>query len=636
MKSNSIDRMWAGFKGDRHELAAHISSLPDSPGVYVFRGQGGEVLYVGKAINLRSRVRSYFASNLPVKTEALMSRVEGLEVIVVDSEAEAFILEANLIKKHRPRYNILLRDDKQYPYLRINLNDEWPTVSVVRRMNKDGARYFGPFTRPGSVRETLSFLRRIFPYRTCSDKSLAQTSRPCLNYHIGRCLGPCTGELSREAYMETMGEVVKFLEGRHREVRNRLEKRMLELAANLDFENAARARDRIRALDDVTERQKAVLSDMKDRDVLGLARSGKHAFVALLPVRQGKLMGREGFVLTGSELDDDPEIIRAFITQYYPNAPFVPKEIVIPVSLQDSEEISRYIGAKLRTPKRGVLKELVGMAGENARAMMDTGMPRYKREAGEQMKAMEDLAEALNLPNLPTRIEGYDISNISGREAVASMVVLQDGKPDKSSFRRFRIKTGDKPNDVAMMQEALWRRFRKGLDERAELEAKGSTLFRKSKFAVFPDLVVVDGGKGQVNAGKQVLDELGLDIPVVGLAEKNEELFLPGAKEPIVLPRDSGALFLVMRLRDEAHRFALAYHRKLRQKQALHSELSDIPGLGPARIRRLLRAFGSVNAIRSASVEDLRKTEGIGPHLAETIYEYFNKPRMASGDPEEN
>lgn len=426
--------------------------------------------------------------------------------------------------------------------------------------------------------------------------------------------------------MEIINEVVKFLEGKHKDVRDRLERRMRELAASLDFENAARVRDRIKALDDVTERQKVVLSDMKDRDVLGLARSGQYAFVALLPVRQGKLMGREGFVLTGSELDDDAEVIRAFITQYYPNAPFVPEEIIIPVEVQDQEELGKYIGARVRTPKRGVLKDLVGMASDNAVAMMDTSIPKYKREAAEHLQAMQDLARALNLPNLPARIEGYDISNIQGKEAVASMVVLQDGKPDKSSYRRFRIKTGDRPNDVAMMQEVLWRRFKRGLDDRAAMEDGGDTFGKKSKFAVFPDLIVVDGGKGQVNAAKQVLDELGLDIPVAGLAERNEELFLPGVKDPIVLPRDSGALFLVMRLRDEAHRFALAYHRKLRHKRVLRSELSDIPGLGPARIKELLRTFGSVDAIRKASVEDLQKAQGIGPHLAKTIYEHFNKP----------
>lgn len=626
MKGNSLNRMWAGITGNRYELGNQVSELPDSPGVYVYRGEGGEVLYVGKARNLRNRVRSYFGSNLSLKTEALMSRVEGLEIIVVDSEAEALILESNLIKKHKPRYNILLRDDKHYPYLRVNLNDEWPTVSVVRRMSKDGARYFGPFTRSGSVRETLSFLRRIFPYRTCSDRSFAQVSRPCLNYHIGRCLGPCTGEIDRGAYMETVHEVVRFLEGRHKDVRDSLERRMLDLARNLDFENAAKVRDRISALDDVTQRQKIVLNDMKDRDVLGLARSGKYAFVALLPVRKGKLLGREGFVLTGTELDESEEIIRAFITQYYPNASFVPKEIAIPVLLPDEEEINEYIGTRVRTPRRGILKELVAMASDNARAMMVAGMPKYEREAQEHLKAMEDLAKALHLRCLPRRIECYDISNISGKEAVASMVVLDGGKPEKPSYRRFRMKTGDKPNDVAMMQEVLWRRFKRGLNERAEIGAQGNTLLRKSKFAVFPDLVIVDGGKGQVNAAKQVFGELELDIPLVGLAERNEELFLPGKRDPVVLPRDSGALFLVVRLRDEAHRFALSYHRTLRKKKALDTVLSDIPGLGPVKIKQLLRTFGSVDSIRQASLEELQKAKGIGPQIARSIYDYFNKP----------
>ena len=624
MEGSFLNRIGAGFAGNRQELAARVGELPVEPGVYVYRGEGGEVLYVGKAGNLRNRVRSYFASNLPVKTEALMSRVEGLEVIVVDSEAEALIFESNLIKKHRPRYNILLRDDKQYPYLRINLNDEWPKISVVRRMKKDGARYFGPFTRPGSVRETLIFLRRVFPYRTCSDRSLAQAVRPCLNYHIGRCLGPCTGEVSRETYMEMIQGLVKFLEGRHKDVRKGLEKQMLALAQNLSFEKAAKVRDRINALDDVTERQKIVLTDMKDRDILGLSRSGKHAFVALLPVREGKLVGREGFVLTGTEMDEDKEILRAFLTQYYPKASFVPKEIVIPFSLDEDEDINDYIGARLRTPKRGIFKDLVVMARDNAKAMMVAGMPKYEREHKEHLKAMEDLREALGLERLPERIEGYDISNISGKEAVASMVVLDGGKPDKSFYRRFRMKAAGKPNDVLMMQEVLWRRFKRGLEERVELGGTAGTLLRKSKFAIFPDLVIVDGGKGQVNGAKMVLDELGIDIPLAGLAEKNEELYLPGAKDSVVLPRDSGALFLVVRLRDEAHRFALSYHRRLRDKGTLDTALSEIPGLGPAKIKGLLTTFGSLEAIKEASEKDLQRAKGIGPLLARTIHEHLS------------
>ncbi len=625
MENNGLNRVRAGFAGDREELADRITDLPVSCGVYIYRGQGGEILYVGKAANLRSRVRSYFSSNLSLKTEALMSRVQGLEIIVVDSEAEALILEANLIKKHKPRYNILLRDDKQYPYLRIDLNEQWPTVSVVRRMSKDGARYFGPFTRPGSVRETLSFLRRIFPYRTCSDRNFDQAVRPCLNYHIGRCLGPCTGEIDRETYMDIVHEVVKFLEGRHKDVRNRLEKRMYVLAKDLDFENAAKVRDRLNALDDVTQRQKIVLTDMKDRDVIGLARSGKYAFVALLVVRQGKLMGREGFVLTGSELDENQEIIRAFITQYYPKTSFVPRQIVIPVALSDEDEINQYIGTKLRFPQRGILKDLVAMATDNARAMMSAGMPKYQREEKQYLKAIEDLKEALDLKHLPERIECYDISNLSGKEAVASMVVLSGGKPEKSLYRRFRMKAKSEPNDVAMMQEVLWRRFKRGLDERAKIEADNTGLLRASKFAVFPDLVIVDGGKGQVNAAKQVFDQLQINIPLAGLAEKNEEMFMPGKKDSIILPQDSGALFLVVRLRDEAHRFALSYHRSLRRKRTLGTTLSNIPGVGPIKAKQLLATFGSVDAIKRCSAEELQRAKGIGPKLALTIHSYFNE-----------
>ena len=621
------EHIWAGIRGNRGVLAEKIKDLSASPGVYVFRDESGEVLYVGKARNLKNRVRSYFASNLSDKTEALMERVGGLETIIVDSEAEALILECNLIKKYRPRYNILLRDDKNYPYLRIDLEEEWPRVTVVRRMNQDGARYFGPFTKTGSLRETLSLLRRIFPYRTCSDAHLSQASRPCLDYQIGRCLGPCTGNLDRDSYMETIDGVIKFLEGRHKDVRDTLSAHMKRCAENLDFEEAARIRDRISALDDVTQKQKIVLPDMKNRDILGLARSGKLSFVALLPVREGKLMGKEGFVLTGTELDEDHEIISAFVSQYYPNASFIPKEVLIPVSLPDADEISKYTGLRIRVPKRGVFKDLVSMANDNSRAMMQAYIPRYERQTQETVKALRDLADALGLSEPPQRIECYDISNTSGKEAVASMVLLLDGKPDKSSYRRFRMKVDGKPDDYAMMQEVMWRRFKRGIKERDALEKEGDMPRRQSKFAIFPDLIIVDGGKGQVSAAKQVLDELKLDIPIAGLAERNEEIFLPHRSQPVVLPEDSGALFLVIRIRDEAHRFALSYHRKIRDKKRLGTELSQIPGLGPKKSKDLLKAFGSVDAVKSASYEELVKIKGIGPKLASSILQYFDTHR---------
>jgi excinuclease ABC subunit C len=626
-------RAWVGLRGDRYLLDEKTKEVTESPGVYVYRGSGGEVLYVGKANNLRKRLRSYFASNLPPKTEALMERVASLETIAVESEVEALILELNLIKKHRPKYNILLTDDKQYPYIRVGLNEPWPRVTVARRMQRDGARYFGPFTRGTSVRETLTVLRRLFPYRNCSDKVLAQTTRPCLDYHINRCLAPCAGKVDEATYDRTISECIKFLEGRHREVRESLQKSMNEAAEKMEYERAARIRDQIRSLDDITEKQRIVSPDMKDRDILGLARASDNAFVALLPVRQGKIMGKDGFILQSAGSEDDAGILEAFITQYYSLAPFIPGEIVVPVDLSSRPEIEAFLRAqkkaneardrvvRLRAPKRGRLKGLVNMACDNAKTMMADIVPRVQREKQHNLEAMTNLAKALGMKRLPIRIEGYDISNISGQETVASMVVLSDGRPDKSQYRKFRMRLQGKPDDFAMMQEVLWRRFKRGLSEREEMKTTG----RGGKFSVFPDLILVDGGKGQVSAARKVLDELNLDIPLAGLAKKNEEIYLPGCEEPLVLPRDSGALYLVMRLRDEAHRFALAYHRRLRGQRGLRSALSEIRGIGPAKLRGLLNAFGDVDSIRNASIEEIAKVKGIGPALAQKISTHLKK-----------
>jgi excinuclease ABC subunit C len=618
---------WTGLVGDRHELAEKIRECPESPGVYVFRGLDGKVLYVGKAKSLRNRLRSYFASNLPPKTEALMSKVARLETIIVGSETEALILELNLIKKHRPEYNIRLRDDKHYPYIRVGVADQWPRVTLVRRRSKDGARYFGPFTRAASVRETLALLRRIFPYRTCTDTTLAQATRPCLDYHIQRCMGPCTGTLDDGDYRAMIDEVVKFLEGRHEEVKTRLERRMGKYAEDMEFEKAARVRDQIRALEDVTRKQLITVPDWKDRDLIGLARSGDSAFVALLPVREGKLVGKEGFMLQGAAEEGDARVIEAFISQYYSSAQVFPSEILVPVELSSSKELEAFLGEarrasgqreraiRIRTPRRGRFKELVLMAQDNARNMLAEQIPKEQRETDANNRAMEALRDSLGLEKLPRRIEGYDISNLTGKQAVASMVVLTNGRPDKSQYRKFRMKVDGKPNDFAMMQEVLWRRFRKGLAEREEARTSG----KPGKFAVFPDLIVVDGGKGQVSAAQEVLDELGLSIPMAGLAKRNEEVFLPGRSEPVELPRDSGGLFLVMRLRDEAHRFAVSYHRALRGKRATQSALLEIPGVGPVKARELLRVFGDVASIRDATPEEVARVGGIGPDLAATI-----------------
>lgn len=612
---------WLGFQGNKEELSSRVQDIPELPGVYMFRGEDGEILYVGKARNLRKRLKSYFASDLAPKTKALMERVFGLDTIVVHSEKEALILESNLIKKHRPKYNVLLKDDKHYPYLRVGVNDEWPRVTVVRRIQKDGARYFGPYTRARSVRETLNLLRKIFPYRTCSDSTLAQVSRPCLDYHIGRCLGPCTGKISRSEYMETISQVVDFLSGKSAGVRAQLVRKMQSLADELDFEGAARVRDQIRALDEVTERQKIITPDLQDRDVVGLARYSDLAMVALLHVREGKLVGRDGFMLTNTGSDEDSEIIRAFLLQHYISALEIPGEVLIPVEIEDLSAIQDYFktsredsrSPEVRVPQRGLLKDLVIMAQDNAKTMLEEYVPAHEREERALRLALKELQTVLGLKVIPTRIECYDISNISGNEAVASMVVMTQGKPDKSEYRRFKIRIDGRPNDFAMMQEAIYRRFKKVHARGQRTPARG--------FSALPDLVVVDGGIGQVNAAKEVLNSLALDLPLIGLAKRNEEIFFPGNSEPLVLPRESGALFLIMRLRDEAHRFAVSYHRKLHGEAALRSLLEDIPGVGEARLKALLQKFGDVNALARADVTEIASVKGIGAKLASRIKE---------------
>lgn len=613
----------------RGDLRRKALEAPEGPGVYIFKGEGGEILYVGKARFLRNRVRSYFGQDLPPKTRAMMERATDVEFITADSEAEALILESNLVKKHKPRYNILLKDDKHYPYLRVGLADEWPGVTIARRMKKDGARYFGPYTRAGAVRETLKLLRKVFPYRTCKDTTFKTQTRPCLEYHLGRCPAPCAGLCSRDAYMETIEEVVRFLEGKHREVRDSLERRMKVRAESLDFEGAAKLRDQIRALDQIMSAQKAITADMKDRDVLGFHPYGEDGYVAVLVVREGRLLGREGFKLVGTRDEPLSEVLVAFIAQYYSSrAAAVPEEILVPDAGADTASLENLLrqvsghSVKVLAPKRGFRKDLVDMAMDNARVLVSELVPLEERKKAENQKAMEDLARELGLPVLPRRIEGYDVSNTGGKDASASLVVLQDGKPDKSSYRRFKISL-EEPNDYAMMEEALRRRFSRGLQERRE--------GKSGKFSVFPDLILVDGGKGQVSVAAKVLRDLGLDIPVAGLAKKNEEIYLPSREDPLVLPRDSGALFLVMRLRNEAHRFALSYHRKLRSKRIRRSALDAVPGLGEERKKALLAHFGSVERIATASSEEIQKLPGIGPALAAKILEALSVKGAARG-----
>ncbi|NPV69647.1 MAG: excinuclease ABC subunit UvrC [Firmicutes bacterium] len=612
------------------ELIEKVRNLPELPGVYLFKDSRGKVIYIGKAISLRNRVRSYFQVGQAYtrRLTGLTANIADLEYITTGSEVEALILESNLVKKYRPRYNIKLRDDKHFPYLRITLDEDWPRALIARSMKKDGSRYFGPYTRAGSLRETLDLLRRVFPYRTCSNDAFRNARRPCLNYQIGRCLGPCCGHVGKEAYGGMIRDMCSFLEGRTRDVVSRLRSRMQGAAERLDFEEAARLRDQIRAVEDIAEKQNIIFTDMKDRDVVGVATAGNDAVAQVFQIRDGKMVGRETFALSDAAGAEPGEIAGSFLKLHYSSASSVPPEILLPAEPADFEAIEEWLsglrGARVRTrvPSRGKPRELVEMAITNARLAIEEMKPEEEREAEEIRSALEGLSSAVGLTESPHRIEGYDISNIQGRQPVGSMVVFRDGRPDKSQYRKFRIKSRETPDDFAMMQEVLFRRFRRGLaerEERADASPRGEP---PEGFAEFPDLILVDGGKGQLSAALEVLKALGLlHIPVIGLAKQEEEIFLPGRPDPVILPRDSKALYLIQRLRDEAHRFAVGYHRKLRGRQGLRSLLDEIPGIGAKRKSALLRRFGSVRGIARAASEDISAVEGIGPVLAGKIKE---------------
>lgn len=591
-----------------------LENLPSKPGVYIFKDKKGKPIYIGKAVSIKNRVRSYFAdSNRSVKTKALLKHMENLEYIVTDSEVEALILECNLIKKHRPRYNVLLKDDKNYPYIKVTLNEKFPRLVIARKMKKDGAKYFGPYTNSGALRETLRLIRKMFPIRTCK-KNLDTTpikERECLNYHIKRCSAPCQNNISREDYMSMIQDVMMFLSGRTDELVKKLKQDMQDAAEKLDFERAAEIRDQIFSLERVTERQKIVSSEMEDQDVIAMARGFNQTLVQVFFIRKGKLVERESFTLSGTDNQSREEIIESFIKQYYSGSTFIPKEILIEREIEDIQLIEKWLSDKkgsrvyIKVPQRGQKRKLLDMAAQNALLSLDD--------------SATQLANYLNFNKPPTRIEGYDISNIQGSDSVASMVVFEDGKPKKSDYRRFKIKTVEGPDDFSSMREVIYRRFKRGLEEQEQGNSDG-------KFSKFPDLILIDGGKGQLNAACQALKELGLErIPVISLAKEFEHVFVKERKHPIVLPRDSEGLHLLMRVRDEAHRFAVSYHRKLRGNRAIKSILDEVPGIGPARKKALIKEFGSVENMKKASVEELAKVKGMNRKVAEELWNYINK-----------
>jgi excinuclease ABC subunit C len=610
------------------DLQHKLSNLPTAPGVYLMRNEAGEVIYVGKAVNLRNRVRSYFQKSAahPLKVRVMVEHIHDLEIIVTDSEVEALILENHLIKEYSPRYNVRLKDDKTYPYIKVTVQEDFPRVLMVRRRLNDGARYFGPYTDVTAVKKTLSFLRTLFPLRTCSKKIVeGQQDRPCLNYHIGRCLAPCAGLVSKEKYGEMIAEVIMFLEGRIDRLIPELTEKMHQAAAKLEFERAARFRNQIRGLQTLAERQKMVAQHNEDQDYLGCARYGELACVQVFFVRSGKLVGRDHFLLECSAEEDEGEILRSFLQQYYQDASYIPREVLIPEELDEPAVLEDWLGGLrggrvyLRTPKRGVKRQLLDLVIKNAQVVLDETKSRQAFKEKAQEKALQELQEVADLPEPPERIEAFDISNLQGTNIVASLVVWEDGDFKSSDYRRFRIRGVEgAPNDYESMREAVRRRFQRGLQEREEQVKDG-------KFAAFPDLVLIDGGKGQLSAALEVRDELGLIMPFIALAERREELYLEGSSEPVVLPLDSPGLLLLRRIRDEAHRFALTYHRNLRGKAARTSILDEIPGVGPKRKKDLIKHFGSVKRIREASLEELQQVPGISAKLAGEIYQHMQK-----------
>jgi excinuclease ABC subunit C len=633
-----------------------VRALPRSPGVYLMRDAEGDVIYVGKAKQLRTRVRSYFGSarSLEPRVRALAERVSTIDHVVTRSESEALLLEATLVKRHQPTYNVRLKDDKHYPYLKVDVQSPWPRVTITRRVEDDGARYFGPYASAGSVRRTLDVVKKLFPWRSCTKTITGTDPRPCLDYYIKRCIAPCTAYCSEEEYAEVIRQTILFLEGRSAEVLAQLREEMARAAEELQFERAARVRDQVSSIQRVTqERRQMATTTALDADVFALARDGDEACVQVFFTRGTVVADTDSFTLDGTHDADDAEVLGAFLAQFYESATYIPRVVLLPAEPADREELATALrerrggAVELAVPVRGERRRLVETAEENARQALEMHRARWLADRDKTEQALSLLEEELDLPTRPRRIECYDISTIQGTNTVASMVVFEDGHPNPQQYRRFRIRTVTGQDDFASMREVLERRFRhlatgraaakaaaegpaaeagaEGGNERepgaaADAPREPEETGERSPWDAVPDLVIIDGGKGQLGAALDVLRDYGLGaIPVCGLAKREEELYVADLAEPIRLPRTSQALYLVQRVRDEAHRFAITYHRSLRGRAQTRSVLDSIPGVGPKRKRALLRRFGSVRGVREASVEEVAATVGFTRRLAETV-----------------
>ena len=611
-------------------LQSLLDHLPTKPGCYLMKDAEGKIIYIGKAVNLRARVRSYFHNSAQHnrKTRKLVAKISDIEWIIVSSELEALILEMNLIKKHRPHYNIRLKDDKRYPYVKVHWSDEFPKVTVTREMVNDGSRYFGPYTSVWAVHQTIDLLRKIFPYLTCDRVITGQDERACLFYDIKLCNAPCIGAVTKDEYRLMISDLMSFLEGRTGPIVERLHSEMMKASQDMAFEKAAVKRDQIRAIETIVERQKVISNDYVDSDVIAMARSEKEACVQVFFIRGGRVIGREYFLLDGTDDSPDSEVMADFLEQFYDQSPNVPPQVLLPHEIEEANIIRQWLNTKrggekveLLIPREGQQQELVQMAAENAADTLSTLKARWDADAHKQTQALGDLQEALQLKSLPTRIECYDISNTQGTAAVGSMVVFERGVAAKNLYRRFNIKTVQGPDDFASMEEVLQRRFQRWAAAQEAAREKTPGYKPDLAFSVLPDLLIVDGGKGQLSRAVSVLEKFDLmgKFRVVGLAKREEEIFTPGNPKAIMLAPRSEGLYLVQRIRDEAHRFAITAHRRRRAREGIASQLDAVQGIGPARRKALLKHFGSLDQIRAASLTELASVQGITEKLAQTI-----------------
>ncbi len=616
------------------DIQEELKKLPQKPGVYIMHDAKDAIIYIGKAISLRNRVRQYFrpSHNEGLKKEQMVRQIARFEYIITDSELEALILECNLIKEHRPKYNTMLRDDKSYPYIRVTLGEDFPRVLISRQMKKDKSRYFGPYTSGGAVKDTIDLIGKLYSLKTCNrvlPRDIGK-ERPCLNYHIHQCMAPCQGNVSREEYRRQIDKVMEFLNGNYQPILKELEEKMQAASEDMNFEKAIEYRELIKAVKQIAQKQKIISSDGEDKDIIAMAADEEDAVVQVFFIRDGKLIGRDHFhVNVGSE-DTRPQILATFLKQFYAGTPFIPREVMLQEEIAEAEIIAEWLGKKrgqkvyIRVPKKGTKEKLVELAAQNAHMVLSQDKEKLKREEGRTIGALKEIGNLIGLEDLK-RVEAYDISNISGFESVGSMVVYEKGKPKRSDYRKFKLRTVTGPDDYGSMHEVLTRRFSHGMREQQELkEQKMENDY--GSFTRFPDLIMMDGGKGQVNVALRVLDELGLHIPVCGMVKDDNHrtrgLYYHNREIPI--DRHSEGFKLITRIQDEAHRFAIEYHRSLRSKEQVHSVLDDIPGIGAARRKSLMRAFQSLDAIREADVETLAALPAMNQQSARSVYEFFH------------